>query len=87
MKEKLKLALKDKDFSELLRGSGFSFFLRFGGLMSGYLLTLIIANLFGSGWIRRICIINYCFETFYSVVQTWFRYNFNKVYSFFYISE
>ena len=32
MKEKLKLALKDKDFSELLRGSGFSFFLRFGGL-------------------------------------------------------
>ena len=48
MKEKIKLALKDKDFSELLRGSGLSFFLRFGGLMSGYLLTLIIANLFGA---------------------------------------
>ena len=48
MKEKLKLALKDKDFSELLRGSGFSFFLRFGGLSSGYLLTLIIAHLFGA---------------------------------------
>ena len=48
MKEKLKLALKDKDFSELLRGSGLSLFLRFGGLMSGYLLTLIIANLFGA---------------------------------------
>ena len=48
MKEKLKLALKDKDFSELLRGSGFSFFLRFGGLATGYLLTLIIAYLFGA---------------------------------------
>lgn len=48
MKEKLKLALKDKDFSELLRGSGFSFFLRFGGLAAGYLLTLIIAHLFGA---------------------------------------
>ena len=48
MKEKLKLALKDKDFSELLRGSGFSFFLRFGGLATGYLLTLIIAHLFGA---------------------------------------
>ena len=48
MKEKIKLALKDKDFSELLRGRGLSFFLRFGGLMSGYLLTLIIANLFGA---------------------------------------
>ena len=48
MKEKIKLALKDKDFSELLRGSGLSLFLRFGGLMSGYVLTLIIANLFGA---------------------------------------
>ena len=48
MKEKLKLALKDKDFTELLRGSGLAFFLRFGGLIAGYLLTLIIANLFGA---------------------------------------
>ena len=48
MKEKLKSALKDKDFSELLRGSGLSFFLRFGGLVGGYLLTLIIAHLFGA---------------------------------------
>lgn len=48
MKEKLKSALKDKDFSELLRGSGLSFFLRFGGLAAGYLLTLIIAHLFGA---------------------------------------
>ena len=48
MKEKIKLALKDKDFSELLRGSGLAFFLRFGGLIAGYLLTLIIANLFGA---------------------------------------
>ena len=48
MKEKLKSALKDKDFSELLIGSGLSFFLRFGGLAAGYLLTLIIAHLFGA---------------------------------------
>lgn len=48
MKEKLKSALKDKDFSELLRGSGLSFFLRSGGLAAGYLLTLIIAHLFGA---------------------------------------
>ena len=48
MKEKLKSSLKDKDFSELLRGSGLSFFLRSGGLAAGYLLTLIIAHLFGA---------------------------------------
>ncbi len=48
MKTKIKNALKDKDFSELIKGSGISFFLRFGGLAVGYLLTLLIANLFGA---------------------------------------
>jgi O-antigen/teichoic acid export membrane protein len=48
MKSKIKKALTDKDFSELLKGSGISFFLRFGGLAVGYLLTLVIANLFGA---------------------------------------
>ena len=48
MKSKLKKALKDQDFSELLKGSGISFILRFGGLVIGYLLTLVIANLFGA---------------------------------------
>jgi len=48
MKRKIRNALKDKDFSELLKGSGISFFLRFGGLAIGYLLTLVIANLFGA---------------------------------------
>lgn len=48
MKEKFLKALRDKDFSELLKGSGISFFLRFGGLAIGYLLTLVIANLFGA---------------------------------------
>ena len=48
MKSKLKKALKDQDFSELLKGSGISFILRFGGLAVGYLLTLVIANLFGA---------------------------------------
>jgi len=48
MKSKIKKALKDKDLSELIKGSGISFFLRFGGLAVGYLLTLVIANLFGA---------------------------------------
>ncbi|MBT5699603.1 MAG: flippase, partial [Flavobacteriales bacterium] len=48
MKSKLNKALKDKDFSELFKGSGISFILRFGGLAIGYLLTLVIANLFGA---------------------------------------
>ncbi|HJM16346.1 MAG TPA: hypothetical protein QF851_02705, partial [Flavobacteriales bacterium] len=48
MKSKIKKALTDKDFSELIKGSGISFFLRFGGLAVGYLLTLVIANLFGA---------------------------------------
>jgi O-antigen/teichoic acid export membrane protein len=48
MKEKFLKALQDKDFSELLKGSSISFFLRFGGLAIGYFLTLIIAHLFGA---------------------------------------
>ena len=40
--------LSDKDFSEIIKGSGISLFLRFGGLTAGYVLTLIIANLFGA---------------------------------------
>lgn len=48
MKTSIKKALKDKDFSELVKGGGISFFLRFGGLAVGYLLTLVIANLFGA---------------------------------------
>ena len=38
--------LKDKDFSELMKGGGVSFFLRFGGLAVGALLTWLIAYLF-----------------------------------------
>ena len=41
-------ALRDKDFSELLTGSGISFLFRFGGLAIGYLLTFIIAHIFGA---------------------------------------
>ena len=48
MKSKIKKLLKDKDLSEIIKGSGISFFLRFGGLAVGYLLTLVIANLFGA---------------------------------------
>ena len=48
MIKKLQQALKDKDFSELFKGFGVSFFLRFGGLIAGYALTLVIANLFGA---------------------------------------
>jgi len=48
MRTSIKKALKDKDFSELVKGGGVSFFLRFGGLAVGYLLTLVIANFFGA---------------------------------------
>ena len=48
MKEKFLNALQDKDFAELLKGSGISFVLRFGGLAVGYIITLLIANLFGA---------------------------------------
>ena len=48
MKKRFQKALQDKDFAELLKGSGISFILRFGGLAIGYLLTLVIANLFGA---------------------------------------
>jgi O-antigen/teichoic acid export membrane protein len=48
MKKRFQKALHDKDFAELLKGSGISFILRFGGLAAGYLLTLMIANLFGA---------------------------------------
>ena len=48
MKKRFQKALHDKDFDELLKGSGISFSLRFGGLAVGYLLTLVIANLFGA---------------------------------------
>ena len=48
MINRLKKVLEDKDLSELIKGSGISFFLRFGGLSVGYLLTLLIANLFGA---------------------------------------
>ena len=48
MKKRFQNALEDKDFAELIKGSGMSFFLRFGGLAVGYILTLVIANLFGA---------------------------------------
>lgn len=48
MKKRLQKALEDKDFSEIFKGSGISFLLRFGGQILGYILTLIIANLFGA---------------------------------------
>ena len=48
MKEKFLKALQDKDFAELIKGSGISFVIRFGGLTVGYFLTLLIANLFGA---------------------------------------
>ena len=46
MKKRLQKALEDKDFAELIKGSGVSFFLRFGGLAVGFLLTWIIAYFF-----------------------------------------
>ena len=48
MKKRFQKLIEDKDFSELITGGGISFFLRFGGLIVGYVLTLVIANLFGA---------------------------------------
>ena len=48
MEKRFQKALQDKDFAEILKGSVISFSLRFGGLAAGYLLTLVIANLFGA---------------------------------------
>ena len=48
MFNKLRGIFSDADFSELIKGGGISFVLRFGGLFIGYLLTLLIANLFGA---------------------------------------
>jgi len=44
MKTKIAKVLKDKDFSELFKGAGISFLLRFGGIAMGFLLTLIITH-------------------------------------------
>ena len=48
MKKRFHKLLGDKDFNELIKGGGISFFFRLGGQALGYLLTLIIANLFGA---------------------------------------
>ena len=48
MKKRFQKLLGDKDFSELIKGGGISFFFRLAGQFIGYLLTLIIANLFGA---------------------------------------
>lgn len=48
MLKKFQLLLLDKDFSELFKGGSISLILRFGGLALGYILTLIIAKLFGA---------------------------------------
>ena len=48
MKERFQKALKDKDFAELFQKGGASFFIRIGGQVLGFLLTLIIARYFGA---------------------------------------
>jgi len=48
MKEKFLKAMQDKDFSELFKKGGLSFFIRIGGQVMGFLLTLIIARYFGA---------------------------------------
>ncbi len=48
MKNKIIKIFNNQDTLELLKGSGISLFLRFTGLFCGYLLTLLIAYLFGA---------------------------------------
>ena len=48
MKEKLLNALEDKDFSELLKKGGISFFLRICGQVMGFLMSFVVAHYFGA---------------------------------------
>ena len=48
MKKRFQKSLEDKDFSELFKQGGVSFFLRIGGQIVGFLLTLFIALYFGA---------------------------------------
>ena len=48
MKRRLQAALEDKDFFELFNQGGVSFFLRIGGQLLGFFLTLLIAKYFGA---------------------------------------
>ena len=48
MKEKFLNALKDKDFSELFKKGGISFFIRVAGQIMGFIITFIIAHYFGA---------------------------------------
>ena len=48
MKKRFQKVIEDQDFSELIKGGGMSFLLRLGGLTIGYVLTLVVANLFGA---------------------------------------
>ena len=48
MKKKIQEALRDQDFIELFKKGGAAFFIRIGGQLLGFLLTLIIANYFGA---------------------------------------
>ena len=40
--------MRDKDFSEIFKKGGWSFLIRIGGQVMGFLLTLLIANYFGA---------------------------------------
>ena len=48
MKEKFINALQDKDFSELFKKGGVSFLIRIGGQITGFLLSFVIAHLYGA---------------------------------------
>ncbi|MBT3612117.1 MAG: flippase [Flavobacteriales bacterium] len=46
--KKILNAMQDKDFSEIFKKGGWSFLIRIGGQVMGFLLTLLIANYFGA---------------------------------------
>ena len=48
MKERLQIALQDKDFSELFKKGGVSFFIRIGGQVVGFLMSFVIVHYFGA---------------------------------------
>ena len=48
MKERLQIAIQDKDFSELFKKGGVSFFIRIGGQVVGFLMSFVIVHYFGA---------------------------------------
>jgi hypothetical protein len=83
MKERFLKLVADKDFDELIKGGGVSFFFRFGGLALGYILTLVISNLFGAKGLGDYVLAITVLSFFHTISKGWIRYNIHSIHCFF----